>query len=234
MPMHGHGFALMYLASVYGMETKESTREADQAEAVQKAVELTSPGPKPAPAAGPTFPAAGDEGSVTVTQVQAPARCAQRRLSACPAARSRKPCNTSSAAARRKGAFAIRWVPAAGRGWRFRPRPSPRSTTPANTTRRSPSAASNTSGKKFKRTTVGARGAATTTIRQLYASQGFLHGGRQILGRLFSRHRATSCSRSQDKGDGSWHGDGIGKAYGTAIALIILQFPYKYLPVFQR
>jgi hypothetical protein len=38
----------------------------------------------------------------------------------------------------------------------------------------------------------------------------------------------------QDKGDGSWNGDGIGKAYGTAIALIILQLPYKYLPVYQR
>ena len=29
-------------------------------------------------------------------------------------------------------------------------------------------------------------------------------------------------------------GDGIGKAYGTAIALVILQLPYKYLPVYQR
>jgi len=27
---------------------------------------------------------------------------------------------------------------------------------------------------------------------------------------------------------------GIGKTYGTAIALIILQLPYKYLPVYQR
>ena len=34
--------------------------------------------------------------------------------------------------------------------------------------------------------------------------------------------------------DGSWMGDGIGQVYGTAIATIILQLPYKYLPVFQR
>ena len=27
MPMHGHGFALMFLASVYGMITKESLRQ---------------------------------------------------------------------------------------------------------------------------------------------------------------------------------------------------------------
>ena len=34
--------------------------------------------------------------------------------------------------------------------------------------------------------------------------------------------------------DGSWNGDGIGQVYGTAIAVIILQLPFKYLPVFQR
>ncbi len=34
--------------------------------------------------------------------------------------------------------------------------------------------------------------------------------------------------------DGSWNGDGIGQVYGTAIAAIILQLPFKYLPVFQR
>ena len=40
--------------------------------------------------------------------------------------------------------------------------------------------------------------------------------------------------KMQNKEDGSWHGDGIGKTYGTAIGLIVLQLPYKYLPVFQR
>ena len=35
-------------------------------------------------------------------------------------------------------------------------------------------------------------------------------------------------------GDGSWSGDGIGEVYGTSIAVIILQLPFKYLPVFQR
>ncbi len=34
--------------------------------------------------------------------------------------------------------------------------------------------------------------------------------------------------------DGSWNGDGIGTVYGTAIACIILQLPYDYLPIFQR
>ena len=34
--------------------------------------------------------------------------------------------------------------------------------------------------------------------------------------------------------DGSWNGDGIGTTYGTAIATIILQLPYGYLPITQR
>jgi len=34
--------------------------------------------------------------------------------------------------------------------------------------------------------------------------------------------------------DGSWNGDGVGTTYGTAIACIILQLPYGYLPIYQR
>ena len=39
---------------------------------------------------------------------------------------------------------------------------------------------------------------------------------------------------SMQAADGSWNGDGIGTVFGTSIAAIILQLPYKYLPVFQR
>lgn len=34
--------------------------------------------------------------------------------------------------------------------------------------------------------------------------------------------------------DGSWNGDNIGTTYGTAIATLILQLPYGYLPICQR
>jgi len=40
--------------------------------------------------------------------------------------------------------------------------------------------------------------------------------------------------RSTQAADGSWNGDGIGNSYGTAIACLILQLPYNYLPIFQR
>src|SRR5258708_36209793 len=68
-PMHGHGFALMFLACVYGMITKESLRRQVQV-AVRKAVALTSQG-QSAQGGWTYIPGAGDEGSVTVTQVQA-------------------------------------------------------------------------------------------------------------------------------------------------------------------
>ena len=36
-------------------------------------------------------------------------------------------------------------------------------------------------------------------------------------------------------GDGSWRNDpGPGDVFGTAVACIILQIPYQYLPIFQR
>ena len=39
--------------------------------------------------------------------------------------------------------------------------------------------------------------------------------------------------RSQEP-DGSWEGDMVGSVYGTSVALVILQLPYKNLPIMQR
>ena len=60
MPMHGHGFALMFLASVYGMITKESLRQQVRA-AIRKAVTLTSQG-QSVTAAGRTSPGRATRG----------------------------------------------------------------------------------------------------------------------------------------------------------------------------
>ena len=63
------GFALMYLASVYGTLTKDSLRESAK-DAIEAGIRLTAEGQSGA--GGWTYiPGSGDEGSVTVTQVQA-------------------------------------------------------------------------------------------------------------------------------------------------------------------
>ena len=69
-PMHGHGFALMFLASRLRDDHQGVAPPARSATAIRKAVTLTSQGQSAA--GGWTYiPGAGDEGSVTVTQVQA-------------------------------------------------------------------------------------------------------------------------------------------------------------------
>ncbi|MCA9678635.1 MAG: terpene cyclase/mutase family protein, partial [Myxococcales bacterium] len=39
---------------------------------------------------------------------------------------------------------------------------------------------------------------------------------------------------AQQRADGSWMGDHVGTTYGTALGLTILQLPYAYLPIYQR
>ncbi|MEM7393280.1 MAG: hypothetical protein AAF492_13130, partial [Verrucomicrobiota bacterium] len=46
--------------------------------------------------------------------------------------------------------------------------------------------------------------------------------------------KARDHFMKQQSTDGSWTGDGIGKTYGTSIALIVLQLPFKFLPIYQR
>ena len=117
---------------------------------------------------------------------------------------------------------------AAGRGWRFRPPPWPRSTTPANTTPRSPSAVWITCGRNSSCTTAGAKGAGTTSTPICTPRKAFTWRATSIGTTIFPAMR-DQLLKMQNKEDGSWEGDGIGQTYGTAIALIVLQLPYKYL-----
>src|SRR5262249_57158211 len=68
-PMHGHGFALLFLATVHGMETDPAARER-LAPAIRRGVRLVDAAQSPF--GGWTYtPGGGDEGSVTITQIQA-------------------------------------------------------------------------------------------------------------------------------------------------------------------
>jgi hypothetical protein len=35
-------------------------------------------------------------------------------------------------------------------------------------------------------------------------------------------------------GDGHWDGDGVGPVFGTSLATVLLQLPYKFVPIYQR
>lgn len=229
-PMHGHGFALLFLASAYGSIHKDALR--DQVKTViKKAVALTAQGQSGA--GGWTYtPGSGDEGSVTVTQVQG-LRAAKNAGFVVPkgtieeAVRYIERCQTDEGG--------ISYSLGSGGGPRLAISAASVATL-YNAGEFDAPVAERCLEYVWRRydTQKGwSKGDGHDFYSHLYASQGFYMAGDKYWDNYFPDARANLL-QMQDRGDGSWNGDGIGKSYGTAIALIILQLPYKYLPVFQR
>lgn len=229
-PMHGHGFALMFLACVYGMITKESLRRQVQI-AVRKAVSLTSRGQSRY--GGWTYtPGTGDEGSVTVTQVQA--------LRAAHNAGFLVPQNVIEEAVRyldrcRTPEGGIRYALGSG------PEPRLPISAAAVATLYNAGQFDGAIAEDCLKYVWGEYQAVKgwhkgdsghSYYSHLYAAQGFYMAGDEYWDEYFPSARDQLLEMQQS--DGSWNGDGVGTVYGTSIATIILQLPYKYLPVFQR
>ncbi|HWE39339.1 MAG TPA: prenyltransferase/squalene oxidase repeat-containing protein [Isosphaeraceae bacterium] len=228
-PMHGHGFALMFLASVYGMITKESLRNSVRS-AVRKAVTLTSQGQSPQ--GGWTYiPGGGDEGSVTVTQVQG-LRAAHNAGFLVPKAVIEEAANYLEKCR----------TPEGGIEYSLRSSTGPRLPISAAAV-----ATLYNAGQfdnqiatdclkyvwdQFRANEGWSKGGGHDFYTHLYASQAFYMAGDKYWDEYFPKARDQLLSMQQP--DGSWNGDGIGQVYGTAIAAIILQLPFKYLPIFQR
>ncbi len=229
MPMHGHGFALMFLACVYGMTTKEALRRQVQI-VVRKAVALTSQGQSGA--GGWTYtPGTGDEGSVTVTQVQA-LRAAHNAGFLVPrgvieeATKYLEKCRTAEGG--------IRYSLLSGNSPRL-PISAAAVATLYNAGQFDSTIATDCLKyvwEQFQAQEGWSKGGGHDFYTHLYASQGFYMAGDQYWDKYFPPTRDQLIGMQAP--DGSWNGDGIGPVYGTAIATIILQLPYKYLPIFQR
>jgi hypothetical protein len=228
-PMHGHGFALMFLACVYGMISKESLRQQCGA-AIRKAVTLTSQGQSGQ--GGWTYiPGAGDEGSVTVTQVQA-LRAAHNAGFLVPrgvieeAVHYLEKCRTAEGG--------IRYSLLSGGGSRL-PISAAAVATLYNAGQFDGAIASDCLKyvwDQFRSTDEWHKGGGHAFYSHLYAAQGFYMAGDEYWDQYFPKTRDLLIGMQGP--DGAWNGDGIGTVYGTAIAAIILQLPFKYLPIFQR
>jgi hypothetical protein len=228
-PMHGHGFALMFLASVYGMISKESLRQ-QVATVIRKAVTLTSQGQSSQ--GGWTYiPGAGDEGSVTVTQVQA-LRAAHNAGFLVPrgvieeAVRYLERCRTAEGG--------IRYSLLSGGGARL-PISAAAVATLYNAGQFDSEIATDCLKyvwDQFRSVEGWNKGGGHAYYSHLYAAQGFYMAGDEYWDAYFPKTRDQLIE--MQGADGSWNGDGIGQVYGTSIATIILQLPFKYLPVFQR
>jgi len=229
-PMHGHGFALMFLASVYGMETNEA-RRLRLREVIESAVTLTSRGQSPA--GGWTYiPGGGDEGSVTVTQVQA-LRAAHNAGFNVPRGTIEEAVKYIERCSTPEGG--ICYSLGSGGGPRLAISAAAVATLYNAGEYDAPVAERclDYVWRQFKGQPNFSKGGGHDFYTHLYASQAYYLAGDKYWDEYFPTARDQLLSQ-QDKSDGSWNGDYIGKTYGTSIALVILQLPYKYLPVYQR
>ncbi len=230
-PMYGHGFALMYLSTVYGMETNPRILTKLK-KVIADGVQLTATGQSNL--GGWTyFPGGGDEGSVTVTQIQA-LRAAHANGFTVPQGTVKEAITYLERCKTPEGG--IRYSFASG------PQAAPAISAAAVATLynagdyESPLAESCLSyvTKMFDRNrNQWAKGTGHEFYTHLYASQAFYQAGDKAWDNYFPTAAAQLVSM-QDRTTGSWEGDGIGPVYGTAIALTILQLPYKFIPIYQR
>lgn len=229
-PMFGHGFALLFLGTLYGMENDRDVR-AEMEDVIKRAIRLTARGQSRA-GGWLYYPGGGDEGSVTITQMQA--------LRACHNAGFLVPEKTVQAAIK----YLERCETKSG-GIRYSLNSDDSTRMPitcaavatlynagaydsALAERCLQYAHSRLSKSKGFHDHVGGH----SYYAHLYAAQAFYTAGDEYWDDYFPK-TAGFLVALQGK-DGSWHGDGIGPVFGTAAACIILQLPYKLLPIYQR
>lgn len=229
--MHGHGFAMLFLAECYGME-EDPRRRAQVKLVLQRAVQLTARSQSAAGGWLYTPDSGGDEGSVTVTQVQGlracrnagiavPKRVIDQAMSYLE--RSRNPDGGIRYQVSDRGpsrpaitaAALVCWYnagiydgPMIEQALRFvRPRLDPRAERLAG---------------HFGHFFYG----------HLYLAQAMYLGSEQQWPAYFGE--ISNVLLRAQRSDGSWEGDMVGPIYGTSVALLILQIPYKNLPIMQR
>ena len=241
--MYGHGFSMLFLAQCYGMDLNKDISKRMR-KVLNAAVKLTARaqsdlGKAHGHAGGwiytPT--SRGDEGSVTVTQLQALRACRNVGIKVPKSTIDRavaylKYCQQGDGgicySARSRGssrppisAAAIACFYAAGIYDRGVGGPK---TKEAKMVERLVA--------YCKRTIQVTRSGGHYFYTHMYMAEAmYMRGGKdwksyypQIRDRLLGMQNL----------DGSWMGDSVGATYGTSIATLILQLPYGYLPICQR
>lgn len=243
--MYGHGFAMLFLAQCYGMDLDEKTSTRVRT-ALDRAVALTAKsqsnlGKANNEAGGWIYTPDGnsDEGSVTVTQLQALRACRNVGIKVPKSTIDRavaylKHCQNSdggicySAASRGESrpaisAAAIACFYAAG----LYDRTAGGKTNEAEMVDRL---------VKYCQRNINAEGTGSFGGYFYYTHLYYAEGLYQRGGKDWKDYYPKMAKKllAQQAPDGSWNGDGIGTSYGTSIATIILQLPYGYLPICQR
>lgn len=227
-PMYGHGFSMLFLGELHGMVDNPRRQREIQA-VLSRAVILTARSQSPLGGWIYTPDSRGDEGSVTITQVQGLRSCrnsgvavprilideAMRYLD-----RSENPDGGIRYTASRSGQSRIALTAAAAACWL--------------------NAGDFNNPKlaraiEFCKRRIGPDGGISEHFfyTNLYWAQSLYLSGDAYWDEYFPKLRDRLVAM-QDRDTGVWPGEGIGEIYGTSVALIILQLPFNRLPIMQR
>ncbi len=228
-PMFGHGYATMFLAEAYGME-QDTTRQARIKRVLDKSIELIGKSQSQYGGWLYTPDSSGDEGAVTITQVQAMRACRNAGIKV-PKAVIDKAIKYIEDSANSDGG--IRYT--ARGGGSSRPPITAAAVAVLYNAGDYDNPVAERCLKYLKNLTKGGNQTVFSGHRfygMLYMSQAMYLSSEENWKEYFPPVR-DELIRTQSA-DGSWMGDGVGTTYGTAIALICLQLPYRYLPIYQR
>lgn len=234
-PMYGHGFGMLFLAQVHGMEG-DPQRQGEIGQVLQAGIGLTARSQSRRGGWMYTPDSNFDEGSVTITQVQALRACRNAGL-AVPKRTIDRAMAYLEASALNDGGIAYR----AGMAGESRPA----ITAAAVACWYNAGQYDSPYAKKaleYCIRRIPIRGPQANVFAHyfyghLYMAQ-IMYLARDEQGRFvywdryYPQMRDNLLERQRE--DGSWAGDYVGPVYGTSVALIILQMPYGRLPIMQR
>lgn len=226
--MYGHGFATLFLASAYGME-EDQRQQAKLKRVLDKAVGLIASAQSSAGGWIYTPDSNSDEGSVTVTQIQALRACRMAGIVVDKKVIDKsvdyiKRCQNADGSIRyslNSGGDGRPAITAAGVAVLYN----------AGVYDDQPFVDKAVQYCK-KQIKISVHNTGHHYYAHLYWSQALYQRGGKDWDDYY-KGMATWLLKQQRK-DGSWQGDGVGTVYGTSIALTILQLPYSYAPIYQR
>ncbi len=227
-PMYGHGFSMLFLSQLYGM-TEDPLRGLQMHGVLSRAIELTSRAQSTRGGWYYTPASNRDEGSVTITQVQALRSCR----------------NVGIAVPKVVIDIAMQYLSISQNkdgGIRYSARQVAGKSRPAITAAavccwfnageyanpRVLQALKYCKQRIKPRSTEGGH----DYYAHFYFAQALYVSKDAYWSEYFPKRREFLLENQRP--DGSWWGDGVGDIYGTAIALVILQLPYNQLPIMQQ
>lgn len=227
-PMYGHGFSMLFLSQLHGM-TEDAARAEMIHDILAQAVGLTARSQTPAGGWYYTPNSGKDEGSVTITQVQALRSCRNAGVSV-PKTVIDTAMQYLAHSQNRDGGIRYAIGQTSGKS------------RPAITAAAvccwynagaydSPLAARAFKYCKPRIKPTGAEG-GHDFYAHFYFAQAIYVSNNPYWGEYFPKRRDFFLGNQRQ--DGSWWGDGVGDIYGTAIALVVLQLPFNQLPIMQQ